>query len=80
MTYVLRCRRLGVHWRQIVADLDARTGGRVQVTERSLQLWTRDLRDPKPTPAPAPVEDPVDAEIRGVNEWLAEQRAMAAAR
>lgn len=43
--YVLRARQKGTHWHQIVDDLAAKTDGRVRVTERSLQLWTRDQRE-----------------------------------
>lgn len=45
VNYVLRSRSKGTHWQQIVADLSEKTDGRVRVTERSLQLWTRDQRE-----------------------------------
>ena len=45
VTYVLKARQHGTHWQQIVADLSRKTDGRVRVTERSLQLWTRDQRE-----------------------------------
>lgn len=43
--YVLHARSKGTHWQQIVTDLSEKTEGRVRVTARSLQVWTRDQRE-----------------------------------
>lgn len=75
--YVIRARERGVRWDKIAANIAERTGGRVQITTRSLQLWTQDQRTEQAAAAPPP-EHPDDAAIRSVTEWVAEQRAMAA--
>lgn len=87
VAYVAARRVAGMKWAAVVAELAERTGGRVHVTDRQLRTWLYDggyATDGTPAPAPAPPppvdEDPVDAEIRGVTEWVAEQRAMAASR
>jgi hypothetical protein len=88
VAYVAGRRVAGVKWADVVAELAEKTGGRVHVTDRQLRTWLYDggyatdgtRAQPKAPSAPAAPEDPVDAEIRGVTEWVAEQRAMAASR
>lgn len=45
VNYVFQARSKGTPWQQIVTDLSEKTDGRVRVTARSLQVWTRDQRE-----------------------------------
>ena len=79
--HIAQQRAAGARWADVLEDLAEKTGGRVRVTDRQLRTWLHDGGYASDgSRAPAIDEDPVDAEIRGVNEWVAEQRAMAAAR
>lgn len=65
-------------YEEIRDELAERTG--VRVTLRTIGNW-RAARVEQQTPAapsaPSEPEDPADAAIREVNEWVAQQRALA---
>lgn len=86
-------RAQGVAYDRIARDLFVETGGRVDVTGQALRNWSRsddsdDSDDSehraqragqRPTAEVVDeLEDPVDAEIRGVRDWVEQQREMLA--